>query len=68
MYLCHCHVVTHTAVTYAVDAGATSLAQVCRSTGAGRDCGGCVLSVKRAMRQHQQTRQAAVAMAGRRCG
>jgi bacterioferritin-associated ferredoxin len=61
MYLCHCHVVTHAAVTDAVDAGAASLARVCRSTGAGRDCGACVLSIKRVMHAHQQSVQAAVA-------
>ena len=34
---------------------------MCRSTGAGRDCGTCVLSVKHAMRAAQSTSAAAVA-------
>jgi bacterioferritin-associated ferredoxin len=49
MILCHCHVVTDRAVTTAVLAGDRTLGRVCRSTGAGRDCGSCVFSVKQAM-------------------
>ena len=46
MIICHCAVVSDRSVTQAVAAGARSLAQVCRATGAGRDCGACVFSVK----------------------
>jgi bacterioferritin-associated ferredoxin len=59
--LCHCYVVSDKAVSAAVDQGARTLAGVCRSTGAGRDCGTCVLSVKHAMRAAQSTSEAAVA-------
>jgi bacterioferritin-associated ferredoxin len=61
MILCHCHVVTDKAVTAAVDQGARTLAGVCRSTGAGRDCGSCVFSVRHAMRAAESTAAAAVA-------
>jgi bacterioferritin-associated ferredoxin len=49
MILCHCHVVTDGAVATAVLGGARTLGSVCRSTGAGRDCGACVFSVKKAI-------------------
>ena len=46
MIICHCAVVSDRSVTQAVAAGARSLGEVCRTTGAGRDCGACVFSVK----------------------
>jgi bacterioferritin-associated ferredoxin len=49
MILCHCHVVSDRAVATAVLSGARTLAGVCRSTGAGRDCGACVFSVRKAV-------------------
>lgn len=52
MIVCHCRVVTDRAVTAAVHAGAGSLAGVCRSTGAGQDCGSCVFAVRRVMCEH----------------
>ena len=52
MIVCHCRVVTDRAVTAAVRAGAGSLATVCRSTGAGQDCGSCVFAVRRVMCEH----------------
>ena len=56
MIVCHCRVVSDREVMRAVDEGARSLADVCRDTGAGRDCGACVLSVKRLLCQHQPSR------------
>jgi bacterioferritin-associated ferredoxin len=53
--VCHCRVVTDRAVTAAVAAGAGSLAGVCRSTGAGQDCGSCVFAVRRLMCEHVGT-------------
>lgn len=47
MIICHCEPVCHHTVAAAVSSGARTLAQVCRTTGAGRDCGACVFSVKR---------------------
>ena len=52
MIVCHCSVVSDASISRAMDTGAQTLATVCRSTGAGRDCGGCVFSVKRVMGQH----------------
>lgn len=53
MIVCHCSVVSDRAVTAAIDAGARTLAGVCATTGAGRDCGSCVFSVKRVMCEHE---------------
>ena len=55
MIVCHCRVVTDRAVAAAVREGARSLAGVCRSTGAGQDCGACVFSVKRLVCEHGTT-------------
>lgn len=52
MIFCHCAVVSDRAVATAVDAGARTVAQVCRATGAGRDCGTCVFAVKRIICEH----------------
>jgi bacterioferritin-associated ferredoxin len=52
MIICHCGVVSDRDVTEAVRAGASSLTEVCRRTGAAQNCGGCVFSVKRVLCQH----------------
>lgn len=52
MIVCHCHVVNDAAIVGAVEAGARTLSDVCRSTGAGRDCGACVFSVRRLVCEH----------------
>ena len=52
MIVCQCHVVNDAAVGAAVAAGARTLGAVCRSTGAGRDCGACVFSVRRLVCEH----------------
>ena len=52
MIVCHCHVVNDAAIAAAVDDGARTLGEVCRSTGAGRDCGACVFSVRRLVCEH----------------
>ena len=44
MIVCHCGVVNDRAVASAVDGGARTLAGVCRTTGAGQQCGTCVFS------------------------
>ena len=53
MIVCHCAVVTDRDVTDAWDAGARSLGQACRTTGAGTDCGSCVFSLKRVLCEHE---------------
>ena len=55
MIVCHCGVVSDREIRQSIDAGAGSLAGICRATGAGRDCGSCVLSLKRLLCQHQQS-------------
>jgi bacterioferritin-associated ferredoxin len=50
--VCHCRVVTDREVAAAVRSGAGSLGGVCRSTGAGQDCGSCVFSLKRLVCEH----------------
>ena len=52
MIVCQCHVVSDAAVKAAVDTGAQTLSAVCRTTGAGRDCGACVFSVRRLVCEH----------------
>ena len=52
MIVCHCKVVNDEAVTRAVDGGARTVSQVCQATGADRDCGSCVFTLKRLLCQH----------------
>jgi bacterioferritin-associated ferredoxin len=42
MFVCHCAVVTDQDVLQSLANGSRCLADVCRDTGAGRHCGGCV--------------------------
>ena len=53
MIICQCAVVSDRSVTEAVASGARSLAQVCRATNAGRDCGSCVFAVRRVLTAHR---------------
>lgn len=53
MIVCHCRVVTDRAIRAALDAGAGSLAAVCRATGAGTACGGCVFGVRAVIADHE---------------
>jgi len=50
--VCHCEVVSDRDVRESIADGARTVAQVCGATGAGRNCGGCVFSVKRLLCQH----------------
>lgn len=54
MIVCHCSVVSDETIVRAVSEGARSVGQVCRATGAGRDCGSCVFTVKRLLCQHEE--------------
>ena len=54
MIICQCAVVSDRLVTEAVASGARSLAQVCRATSAGRECGACVFAVRRVITEHRQ--------------
>ncbi len=53
MILCHCAVVGDREIVRAVEAGATTVAAVCRTTGAGQQCGTCVFSVRRVVCDHR---------------
>jgi bacterioferritin-associated ferredoxin len=55
MIVCHCHVVNDRAIRASVDAGARTLADVCRATGAAKNCGACVFSVRRVTCEHVAT-------------
>ena len=61
MVVCHCAVVNCRAIAGAVENGAHTLASVCAQTGAGRDCGGCVFTVRRIMCHHLEGRAARLA-------
>ena len=52
MIVCQCQVVSDRTIHAAVADGARTLAAVCSATGAGRDCGTCVFSVKAVMCEH----------------
>ena len=54
MIVCHCEVVSDRAVAAAYESGARTLAEVCQGTGAGKNCGACVFSLKRLLCQHEQ--------------
>ncbi len=52
MIVCHCNVVSDSAVVGALDDGARTLAEVCSRTGAAQQCGSCVFSVRRVLCEH----------------
>ncbi len=54
MIMFDCVVVNDQAISLAMDNGATTVAQVCAATGAGRVCGSCVFTVKRLLSQRQE--------------
>ncbi len=53
MIVCHCEVVSDRTVAAAIDDGARSLPDLCRATGAGRSCGGCVFSLQQLLCHHE---------------
>ena len=53
MIVCHCKVVNDRAVAASIQDGARSLADVCRSTGAGKSCGGCLFSLRQLLCHHE---------------
>ena len=57
MIFCHCAVVGDREVARAVDAGADTVAAVCKATGAGQQCGSCIFSVRRVVCDHQAQSQ-----------
>ena len=57
MIICQCAVVSDRSVIEAVDSGARSLAQVCRATVAGQDCGACVFNVRRVITEYRSAHE-----------
>jgi bacterioferritin-associated ferredoxin len=51
--VCQCKVVTDRQVDEAIADGARSVSAVCRATGAARDCGTCIFTVKALVCNHQ---------------
>lgn len=58
MIVCHCLVVTDRDVDAAVAGGARTVSAVCRATGAAKDCGSCIFSVKNLVHRHQAAEDA----------
>lgn len=59
MIVCHCEVVRCSDIRDAADMGACTVNAVCGATGAARDCGGCVFTVKRVLCEHLAAQDAA---------
>lgn len=55
MIVCHCAVVSSRDIAATLDAGARSVSEVCRRTGAAQNCGTCIFSVKQVVCQHEPT-------------
>nr|WP_246051035.1 (2Fe-2S)-binding protein [Nocardioides guangzhouensis] len=62
--MCHCRVVSDRAITAAVAEGARTVAAACKATGAGRDCGTCVFSVRALLCQHLEEERGLVEVDG----
>jgi len=52
MIVCHCAVVSSTDIADVIAAGAQTVSEVCRRTGAAQNCGTCVFSVRQVVCQH----------------
>ena len=57
MIFCHCAVVSDRDVAAAVESGARTVAQVCKATGAGQQCGSCVFSVRKVLCEHHGSQE-----------
>lgn len=60
MIVCHCRVVSDTTVQNALADGHRSVAAVCRATGAGQDCAGCIFTLKAMVCQHRVAEEQSV--------
>ena len=52
MIVCHCSVVSSGDIAGVLEAGARSVSEVCRRTGAAQTCGTCVFSVRQVVCEH----------------
>ena len=57
MIVCHCRVVSSGDIADAMDAGARTVSEVCRLTGAAQSCGTCVFSVRQVVCEHEAGQQ-----------
>lgn len=64
MIVCHCRVVSDKTVDAAIAEGNRTVSSVCRSTGAGQDCGGCVFTLKAMVCQHRLQEQSILEVEG----
>lgn len=55
MIVCHCEVISEHAVVATIDNGARTLDQVCKMSGAGQNCGGCIFSLEQILCEHDET-------------
>jgi bacterioferritin-associated ferredoxin len=62
--VCQCRAVSDRAVEAAVADGARTLSAVCRTTGAGQDCGSCIFTVKAQVCHHRATESAMLEVDG----
>ena len=58
--VCHCEVVNDEQVAHALDQGARTVSQLCGATGAGKNCGSCVFTLKRLLCEHRDSSDAAL--------
>jgi bacterioferritin-associated ferredoxin len=54
--VCHCHRVSDTAVSQLLEAGASRVGHVVRSTRAGTSCGGCLPELRRMCQEAVEAR------------
>ena len=64
MIVCQCKVVTDRQIDEAISAGARSVSAVCRATGAARDCGTCIFTVKTIVCEHHTHEQVLLEVEG----
>ena len=64
MIVCQCKVVNDRQISEAIAAGARSVSAVCRATGAARDCGACIFTVKAIVCEHRSEDQVLLEVEG----
>ena len=52
MIVCHCHAVNDGAIRQLINDDLNSVAQIGALCGAGRDCGGCVGTIRKILSSH----------------
>ena len=57
MYICVCRVVTRKVIEATIQAGAHTVEEVGRQSGAGTECGKCQRNISKLIETHTQTRR-----------